>query len=74
MPENFIDGAWAAARAGGRRAIHCPADGTLVAEIDESTRADTEAAIARTHAAGRDTRSRSGPGLHGFRNIREHPC
>ncbi|WP_445256531.1 aldehyde dehydrogenase family protein [Nocardioides aurantiacus] len=51
MPENFIDGAWAAARAGGRRAIYCPADGTLVAEIDESTRADTEAAIAAARTA-----------------------
>ena len=29
MPENFIDGAWTSARAGGRREIRCPADGEL---------------------------------------------
>ena len=46
MPENFIAGTWVAAQEGGRREIRCPADGELVAEIDESTRVDTEAAIA----------------------------
>ena len=45
MPENFIDGNWVAAQEGGRREIRCPANGELVAEIDESTAVDTEAAI-----------------------------
>ncbi len=51
MPENFIDGAWTSARAGGRREIRCPADGELVAEVDESTQVDTAAAIAAARAA-----------------------
>src|SRR6478672_4701580 len=51
MPENFIAGQWVAAQDGGRREIRCPADGELVAEIDESTSADTEAAIAAARAA-----------------------
>ena len=51
MPENFIDGDWVAAQEGGRREIRCPADGELVAEIDESTTVDTEAAIAAARAA-----------------------
>lgn len=51
MPENFIGGEWVAAREGGRREIRCPADGTLVAEVDESTRVDTESAIAAARAA-----------------------
>jgi betaine-aldehyde dehydrogenase len=51
MPENFINGEWVSAREGGRREIRCPANGELVAEIDESTRADTEAAIAAARAA-----------------------
>ena len=51
MPENFIDGEWVAAREGGRREIRCPATGELVAEIDESTTVDTEAAITAARAA-----------------------
>ncbi len=51
MPENFIGGGWVAAQEGGRREIRCPADGELVAEIDESTRVDTEAAIAAARTA-----------------------
>ncbi len=51
MPENFIGGSWVAAQDGGRREIRCPADGKLVAEIDESTRVDTEAAIGAARAA-----------------------
>jgi len=45
LPENFIGGNWVAAQGGGRREIRCPANGELVAEIDESTAVDTEAAI-----------------------------
>jgi betaine-aldehyde dehydrogenase len=51
MPENFIDGQWVPAREGGRREIRCPATGELVAEIDESTAVDTEAAIAAARTA-----------------------
>ena len=51
MAENFIGGSWVGAQEGGRREIRCPADGSLVAEIDESTRVDTEAAIAAARAA-----------------------
>src|ERR1700712_4100481 len=51
MPENFINGEWVSAREGGRREIRCPATGELVAEIDESTRVDTEAAIAAARTA-----------------------
>jgi betaine-aldehyde dehydrogenase len=51
MPENFIGGSWVAAQEGGRREIRCPSDGTLVAEVDESTAVDTEAAIAAARAA-----------------------
>ncbi|MET0998591.1 MAG: aldehyde dehydrogenase family protein [Marmoricola sp.] len=51
MPENFINGEWVSAREGGRREIRCPATSELVAEIDESTTVDTEAAIAAARAA-----------------------
>ncbi|MCW2828486.1 MAG: betaine-aldehyde dehydrogenase, partial [Marmoricola sp.] len=51
MPENFINGRWVSAREGGRREIRCPATGELVAEIDESTAVDTEAAITAARAA-----------------------
>ena len=30
MPDLYVDGAWVTARAGGRREIRCPADGSLV--------------------------------------------
>ncbi|MBA2774762.1 MAG: aldehyde dehydrogenase family protein [Nocardioidaceae bacterium] len=45
MPDLFIDGDWRAARAGGRREIYCPADGRLVATVDEAGPDDTVAAI-----------------------------
>ncbi|MFE7131888.1 aldehyde dehydrogenase family protein [Streptomyces sp. NPDC057638] len=45
MPELFIDGAWTAARDGGVREIRCPADGTLVATVDEAGARDVEAAV-----------------------------
>ncbi len=51
MPENYVAGSWVAAREGGRREIRCPADGSLVAEVDESTAVDTEAAIAAAREA-----------------------
>ncbi len=45
MKSLYIDGAWVGARAGARREIRCPADGTVVDTVDEATAADTEAAI-----------------------------
>ncbi|MFC7362627.1 aldehyde dehydrogenase family protein [Nocardioides astragali] len=54
MPELYVDGHWVTARAGGRRAIHCPADGSLVGEVDEAGREDTEAAIGAAHRAFHD--------------------
>ncbi|MCW2597264.1 MAG: betaine-aldehyde dehydrogenase [Jatrophihabitans sp.] len=51
MAEIYIDGRWEAARAGARREIRCPADGTLVAEIDEGGAEDTDAAVAAAHRA-----------------------
>ena len=51
MPELYIDGRWISARDGGRREIRCPADGTLVAEIDEAGPEDTAAAIASARRA-----------------------
>ena len=35
MADFYLDGAWEGAEGGGRREIRCPADGTLVAEVDE---------------------------------------
>ncbi len=51
MPENYVAGRWVSAGSGARREIRCPADGTLVAEIDESGPEDTAAAIAAARAA-----------------------
>lgn len=54
MPELYIDGQWRSAVAGGRREIRCPADQTVVAEVDEADTADTVAAIAAAQAAFAD--------------------
>ena len=43
MPDLYIDGQWRAAAAGGTREIRCPADGTLVATVDEGDATDTVA-------------------------------
>lgn len=52
MPNTlYIDGAWTSARDGGTREIHCPADGELVAVVDEATEADTVAAITAARRA-----------------------
>ncbi len=51
MPELYLDGVWTSAVAGERREIRCPADGTLVAQVDEADAADTEAAIGAAHRA-----------------------
>src|SRR4051794_13234905 len=51
MPELYVGGRWVAAEAGGRREIRCPADGSLVAEIDEAGPDDTAAAISAARDA-----------------------
>ncbi|OIJ67360.1 aldehyde dehydrogenase family protein [Streptomyces mangrovisoli] len=51
MANLYVDGAWRAPVAGGRREIRCPADGSLVATAAEATRPDTEAAIAAARRA-----------------------
>ena len=56
MPDLYIDGSWVGARAGGLRTICCPADGELVAEVDEAGAEDTEAAIEAAHRAFHDGR------------------
>ena len=51
MPDLYVDGSWVSALAGGRRTITCPADGTVVGEVDEAGPEDTAAAIAAAHRA-----------------------
>jgi betaine-aldehyde dehydrogenase len=51
MPELYINGAWATASAGGRRTIRCPADGSLVGEVDEATAEDSHAAVQAAYDA-----------------------
>ncbi len=51
MPDLYVDGSWTAASAGARREIRCPADGTVVAQVDEATIEDTAAAIGAAHRA-----------------------
>jgi betaine-aldehyde dehydrogenase len=50
----YLGGAWRTARSGARREIRCPADGTLVAEVDEAGPEDTDEAIAAAHTAFHD--------------------
>ncbi|WP_405604386.1 aldehyde dehydrogenase family protein [Streptomyces sp. NBC_01410] len=51
MPELFIGGKWTAAADGRVREIRCPADGTLVATVDEAGPKDAAAAIAAARDA-----------------------
>ncbi|WP_199431726.1 aldehyde dehydrogenase family protein [Qaidamihabitans albus] len=51
MADFFIGGQWVGAVRGGTREIRCPADGSLVATVDEGSREDTEAAIAAARSA-----------------------
>ncbi|MFJ1750815.1 aldehyde dehydrogenase family protein [Streptomyces sp. NPDC088116] len=51
MPELFIGGTWTAAVGGQVREIRCPADGTLVATVDEGGPKDAVAAIAAARDA-----------------------
>src|SRR5215213_6203399 len=45
MVELYVGGKWTGTRDGGRREIRCPADGRVVAEIDEATAPDVAAAV-----------------------------
>ncbi len=54
MAELYLDGAWVSARGGARREIRCPADGTVVVEVDEAGAEDTELAIEAAHRAFHD--------------------
>jgi len=47
----YVDGTWVEAQEGGRREIHCPADGRLVATVSEGRRADAERAVAAARRA-----------------------
>jgi len=51
VSELFVGGRWVPARSGGRREICCPADGTLVATVDEAGAEDTVAAISAARTA-----------------------
>jgi betaine-aldehyde dehydrogenase len=51
VPELYIAGRWVSAHEGERREIRCPADGSLVAEVDEAGPEDTRAAIAAAREA-----------------------
>jgi betaine-aldehyde dehydrogenase len=51
MPELYVDGSWVSARSGASRTIVCPADGTVVAEVDEAGPEDTALAIEAAHRA-----------------------
>ncbi len=51
MAELYVGGKWVGATEGERREIRCPADGSLVAEIDEAGPQDTAAAITAARTA-----------------------
>ncbi|MFD0313657.1 aldehyde dehydrogenase family protein [Streptomyces flavalbus] len=51
MPDLFIGGDWAAPREKRTREIRCPADGSLVAVVDEAGAADTADAVAAARRA-----------------------
>ncbi|MPZ94674.1 MAG: aldehyde dehydrogenase family protein [Propionibacteriales bacterium] len=51
MPDIFVHGRWESARDGGRREIRCPADGSLVAKVDEAGPKDTAEAIESARTA-----------------------
>ncbi|HSE71810.1 MAG TPA: aldehyde dehydrogenase family protein [Nocardioidaceae bacterium] len=51
MPHIFVNGRWQDARRGGSREIRCPADGSLVEEVDEGTAEDADEAIASARRA-----------------------
>ncbi|MFI1919994.1 aldehyde dehydrogenase family protein [Nocardia sp. NPDC020380] len=50
-PHLYIDGKWVPAQGGGSRDIVNPADGTVIATVDEADRADAVAAVAAARTA-----------------------
>ncbi|NXY93695.1 aldehyde dehydrogenase family protein [Streptomyces sp. BR123] len=54
MADLYVGGTRREAVAGGRRDIHCPADGTRVRTVSEGTRADTGTSAGRVVDTGRD--------------------
>jgi betaine-aldehyde dehydrogenase len=54
VPDLYVDGSWVSALTGDRRTITCPADGTVVGEVDEAGPDDTAAAIGAAHRAFHD--------------------
>jgi len=61
VAELYIRGRWVGAHEGERREIRCPADGSLVAEVDEAGPKDTLDAIAAARAAFDDGAWSSSP-------------
>ena len=51
MPTLYVQGEWVSARDGGKRTIRCPADGSLVGEVDEAGPEDARLAVAAARAA-----------------------
>ncbi len=51
MADLYLAGKWVSASTGARREIRCPADGSLVAEVDEAGPEDTQRAVAAAHRA-----------------------
>ncbi len=63
VPTLFIAGRWVTAASGGQREVRCPADGTLVRQVDEATSDDTRAAISAARSAFDDGPWPSTPAL-----------
>ncbi len=51
MPTLYLDGEWTPARDGRTREVRCPADGSLVAEVDEAGAEDAVLAVAAARKA-----------------------
>ncbi|MDQ1733897.1 MAG: betaine-aldehyde dehydrogenase, partial [Pseudonocardiales bacterium] len=51
MPELYIAGGWRTSQGGARRTVRCPADGSLVAEVDEGCAADVADAVSAAREA-----------------------
>jgi betaine-aldehyde dehydrogenase len=51
MADLYLAGKWVSASTGARREIRCPADGSLVAEVDEAGPEDTQRAVEAAHRA-----------------------
>jgi betaine-aldehyde dehydrogenase len=51
LADLFIDGTWTASASGRTREVRCPADGSLVAVVDEADAQDTDSAITAARRA-----------------------